>query len=306
VKKHPCIADLKEGSDMRRERRSGFTLIELLVVIAVIGVLIGISLAALQSARESARRAVCINNQRNVGLALIAYETVHKMYPGYRDTLTTNQRAQIRVNWVIPILSNLERADLFRAWKACPNGNTATGAYSFAGATANPLVYLEMLVCPSDPQSPNPTGQQQPLSYVVNAGMHDFQALPTAPSDWPDNGVFVSRWEVPQSPSLMVTTNSNEFVVRGDGVSTTLLLTENVEARFYDDTFIIVDPDPTAPNSVTGSVTTPVSEQFTCFHWTNELQFPLLQLLPAYVQENMNGVPSSGVNPSPGVAYDIT
>ena len=228
------------------------------------------------------------------------------MYPGYRDTLTTNQRAKIRVNWLIPILPNLDRPDLDRAWKACPNGNTATGAYNFAGAAANPLVYLEMLVCPSDPQSPNPTGQQQPLSYVVNSGMHDYQALPTAPSDWPDNGVFVSRWELPQTPPLMMTTNSNEFVASHDGVSTTLLLTENVEARYYDDTAIIVDPDPTSPNAVAGTVASPVSEQFTCFHWCNEFQFPQFQLLPAFVQENVNGVPSSGINPSPGVAYDIT
>jgi prepilin-type N-terminal cleavage/methylation domain-containing protein/prepilin-type processing-associated H-X9-DG protein len=306
LKKQSRVADLKEGSEMRREKRCGFTLIELLVVVAIIGILIGFALAALQSARESARRAACINNQKNVGIALLAYEVAHKMYPGYRDTLTTNQRAQIRVNWVIPVLPNLERVDLYRAWKACPSGTTATGAYSFAGAASNPLVYLEMLVCPSDPQTPNPAGQQQPLSYVVNSGMHDYQALPTAPGDWPDNGVFVSRWEQPQMPALMMTTNSNDFVVRHDGVSTTLLLTENVEARYYDDTANIVDPDPTAPNTVPGTLATPVSEQFTCFHWCNELQFPLLQLLPNFVQENVNGVPASGINPSPGVAYDIT
>src|SRR5436190_11854994 len=59
----------------------GFTLIELLVVIAIIAVLIGLLLPAVQAAREAARRAQCINNMKQLGLANANYESAHGGYP---------------------------------------------------------------------------------------------------------------------------------------------------------------------------------------------------------------------------------
>jgi prepilin-type N-terminal cleavage/methylation domain-containing protein len=77
---------------MRRKAR-GFTLVELLVVIAIIGILVALLLPAVQAARESARRASCINKLKNLATACLTYESAKKKLPpgrkfNYWDTYT--------------------------------------------------------------------------------------------------------------------------------------------------------------------------------------------------------------------------
>jgi prepilin-type N-terminal cleavage/methylation domain-containing protein len=77
------------------QSRRGFTRIELLVVMAVVGLLIALLLPAVQAAREAARRAQCMNNLKQIGIALTTFSTEHQLYPAGQGPLASSIFVQI-------------------------------------------------------------------------------------------------------------------------------------------------------------------------------------------------------------------
>jgi prepilin-type N-terminal cleavage/methylation domain-containing protein len=87
-------------------KKNGFTLVELLVVISIIGILIGLLLPAIQAAREAARRMSCSNNTKQIGLALLNYESAFKVLPPSRINVSNPLFQQ---SWMMMVLPHLEQ-----------------------------------------------------------------------------------------------------------------------------------------------------------------------------------------------------
>ena len=92
-------------------KRRGFTLIELLVVIAIIAVLIALLLPAVQAAREAARRAQCVNNLKQLGLAVHNYLSTHNVLPAAHGELGTSPATATRAGRRGHLAAGLGRRD---------------------------------------------------------------------------------------------------------------------------------------------------------------------------------------------------
>ena len=136
----------------RRIMRSAFTLIELLVVIAIIAVLISLLLPAVQAVREAARRAQCVNNLKQLGLALHNYEGTNGLFPATFHGGFGNVYGNFTgYNSLLPYL---EQSPLFNAF----NYNLSVfvpglGSYygwSFADQSTGHATQINTFLCPSN------------------------------------------------------------------------------------------------------------------------------------------------------------
>ena len=94
---------------VRSRQRSGFTLVELLVVIAIIGILVALLLPAIQAAREAARRAQCLNNLKQIGLAIQNFESTMKYVPASREPCGIG-------TWAVQLLPFIEETAAYSQW----------------------------------------------------------------------------------------------------------------------------------------------------------------------------------------------
>ncbi len=139
-----------------RRVRAGFTLIELLVVIAIIAVLIALLLPAVQAAREAARRIQCINNMKQIGLALHNYLSSNESVPPGALT-ARNKNGSLRLqqangDWsaFARMLSFLEQQPLFNAANFSIAPWYDSGNYGdFVNQTVS-TTRLNSFLCPSD------------------------------------------------------------------------------------------------------------------------------------------------------------
>ena len=161
-----------------RRTKAGFTLVELLVVIAIIGVLVALLLPAVQAAREAARRSSCLNNSKNISLAMHNHhDTLLRFPPGCANDKTPlgthATGAGWGSSWKVYLLPYIEQHALYSKWIF--DGNSS----GYTNATNMPLVnklMLKILRCPSSPMpefyaSSNNAGSIQMFtSYTGIAG----------------------------------------------------------------------------------------------------------------------------------------
>ncbi len=212
------------------QRARGFTLVELLVVIAIIGVLVGLLLPAVQAAREAARRTQCINNLKQLGLAIENYESTYKYFPWRQggtgalseaDTVTTSNAS--RLSGLVLLLPFMEQTPLYEQIKlGPPAGGPGPGVTGFTSWQTQ----LEGFLCPSDVSPSDPNFGHTNYCFSAGdaiAGTGESAAGGTGATPSPRNprGIFGHNTRFRKADLL-------------DGTSSTIAMSER--GQFVDDT----------------------------------------------------------------------
>jgi prepilin-type N-terminal cleavage/methylation domain-containing protein/prepilin-type processing-associated H-X9-DG protein len=208
---------------MRRPpNRSAFTLIELLVVISIISVLIALLLPAVQAAREAARRAQCVNNLKQIGLALHNYISVVGVLPPGRFN---SHIAGLGNCWgtYAQLLPQLDQQVIFSSFNfnLPPDVDSAPSVTTAEANETGFMSFINTLLCPTDSEAVLIT-----LSGVANA-THNYNVntgsaypvvqFPAPPLTGAPNGPFFENSRT--SPASFV-----------DGMSNTVAVTETVRS----------------------------------------------------------------------------
>ena len=188
--------------------RRGFTLIELLVVIAIIGVLVSLLLPAVQQARESARRSQCVNNLKQLGIAMQMYADTNGSLP------PANLGPVHQFSPLARLFPHLEQAALYNAF----NFNLGLRAGGNAPVRPENLTATQTVVavflCPSDPSNDVVLDPEyRPGNYVANAG-----------SGMKDDGNFLD----PTPDGVCFAGRAARLSEIRDGLSQTCLLSESL------------------------------------------------------------------------------
>jgi prepilin-type N-terminal cleavage/methylation domain-containing protein/prepilin-type processing-associated H-X9-DG protein len=219
-----------------RTRRHGFTLIELLVVIAIIGVLIALLLPAVQAAREAARRAQCVNNLKQIGLAAHNYLSSFQVLPfgkgaSYNVTVPGTV-AYARWSALSQLLMHIEQGNLFNAinFNLAPETPGMQGDVPFMppfqnanreNATAS-RTQVATFLCPSDgPTIPDWPGG---TNYLANqqtwaCDLSENNLSTVAPGEQP-SGIFyfLSSTKIAQISDGTSNTAFFSEKIRGTGI----------------------------------------------------------------------------------------
>lgn len=191
----------------RNHSRGGFTLIELLVTMSIMAVLIALLLPAVMQCRESARRSQCMNNLKQIGLAIYNYESAHNVFPPGSVNPTGPIRSEpqgYHLSWMVQLLPHLDQQNLVQAM------DFAVGAYDEKNLRARMMV-ISIYLCPSD--FIMPARQAAASNY---AGVHhDVEAA----IDHGNHGAFVLNLALPReafSDGMANTVFVGEKLPRGD------------------------------------------------------------------------------------------